>query len=82
VSAAAQAGHYEQVLVGVDAYAWLDKVFFYQLVDEPDSPDQWGILRADLSPKTAYEVYQRHIATHAATVALRQQPVDSGMQSS
>jgi hypothetical protein len=46
-------------------------VFFYQLVDEPDSPEAWGILRVDLSPKPAYEAYQGHIATHVPMTALR-----------
>ena len=66
------------MLEGVDAYAWLDKVFFYQLVDEPDSPDRWGILRVDLSPKLAYEAYQHYIASHSSTVALRRRAMNSG----
>jgi polysaccharide biosynthesis protein PslG len=69
MSEEAQADSYEQVLEGVAGYEWLDKVFFYQLVDEPDSPDQWGILRVDLSPKLAYETYQRSIAWHDAFAA-------------
>ena len=60
----------QQVLAGVDTHEWLDKVFFYQLVDEPDSADEWGILRADLSPKLAYEAYQHHIAAQGSTAAL------------
>jgi len=40
VSEEAQAANIEQMLAGVDAYEWLDKVFFYQLVDEPGSPDE------------------------------------------
>jgi polysaccharide biosynthesis protein PslG len=67
VSEAEQAAYYTQVLDGVEAYGWLDKVFFYQLIDEPGTPDQWGVLRADLSPKPAYETYQRHITLHAST---------------
>jgi hypothetical protein len=67
VSEEEQAAYYRQVLAGVEAYDWLAKVFFYQLVDEPGSPDQWGALRVDLSPKPAYETYQRHIALHAST---------------
>ena len=59
------------MLEGVDGYEWLDKVFFYQLVDEPDTTDQWGTLRLDLIPKLAYEAYQRYIASHASTAALR-----------
>jgi hypothetical protein len=80
VPEAAQAAYYEQVLEGVEAYEWLDKVFFYQLVDEPGSPDQWGILRVDLSPKPAYAAYQRHIASHTSTAALRGRAVDNGMR--
>jgi hypothetical protein len=80
VSEEAQATSYEQVLEGVDAYEWLDKVFFYQLVDEPGRPDQWGILRVDLSPKPAYEAYQRHITSHTSTAALLGRAVERGMR--
>jgi hypothetical protein len=80
VSEEAQAAFYEQVLDGVDAYEWLDKVFFYQLVDEPDSPDQWGILRVDLSPKPAYDVYQQHIASQSSTAAQREGAVEHNRQ--
>jgi hypothetical protein len=55
-------------------------VFFYQLVDEPDSPEVWGILRADLSSRPAYVAYQRHIAAHAPMTALRGQTVTNGMR--
>jgi polysaccharide biosynthesis protein PslG len=80
VSEEAQAASYEQVLAGVEADEWLEKVFFYQLVDEPDNPDQKGILRVDLSPKLAYEAYQRHIASQASTAARRGRVGDSGMR--
>ena len=71
VSEAAQAAAYAQVLEGLEQEGGPDKVFFYQLADEPDSPDEWGILRVDLSPKPAYETYQHHIATQAPMTALR-----------
>jgi hypothetical protein len=80
VSEEAQATYYEQVLEGLEHEGGPDKVFFYQLVDEPDSPDAWGILRVDLSPKPAYETYQRHIATQAPMTALRRQTIDDGMR--
>jgi hypothetical protein len=79
ISEEAQAAFYEQVLDGVDAYEWLDKVFFYQLVDELDSPDQWGILRVDLSPKPAYDAYQHHIASQTTTAAQGGRAVDHRM---
>ena len=80
VSEEVQAAYYEQVLEGVEAYEWLDKVFFYQLIDEQDSPDQWGILRVDLTPKPAYEAYLRYIMSHTSTAALYRRAVGSGMQ--
>jgi polysaccharide biosynthesis protein PslG len=77
VSEEAQAGFYEQVLDGVEAYDWLHKVFFYALADEPASPDQWGILYNDLTPKPAYGAYQRYIASQAAVASEHQRVVDS-----
>jgi polysaccharide biosynthesis protein PslG len=71
VSEEAQAAYYEQVLEGLEQEGGPDKVFFYQLVDEPDSPEAWGILRVDLSPKPAYQTYQRHIAARVPTADLR-----------
>ena len=78
VSEEEQAAYYEQVLVGVDRYDGLDKVFFYQLADEADSPDQWGILRSDLTPKLAYDTYQRYIAAQTSVPAHRLRVVDNG----
>jgi hypothetical protein len=80
VSETAQADFYEQVLDGVGASDWLEKVFFYALADEPGSPDQWGILRSDLTPKPAYEAYQRYIASRATVAPERQRTVDSGTE--
>jgi hypothetical protein len=71
VSEEAHAAYYEQVLEGLEQEGGPDKVFFYQLVDEPDSPEAWGILRVDLSPKPAYQTYQRHIAARVPTADLR-----------
>lgn len=60
-----QAEYYVQVLEGVDAFGRLDKVFFYEIVDDPRSPEQCGILRSDLTPKQAFYSYQGYIAAHA-----------------
>jgi hypothetical protein len=67
MSEEAQAASYKQVLGGVEAYDWLNKVFFYGLVDDPASASKYGMLHSDLTPKPAYEAYQRHIALHAST---------------
>jgi hypothetical protein len=47
---------------------WYDKVFFYELVDDPTIAEKWGILHADLTPKPAYDTYRRYIASHATAV--------------
>ena len=44
------------------ALDWLDKIFFYELRDDPNIEDKWGILRSDNSPKKAFYSYQAHIA--------------------
>ena len=79
VSETAQADCYEQVLEGVAAHDWLERVFFYALADEPGSPDQWGILHSDLTPKPAYEAYQRYIASRATAAVGQQRTVNMGI---
>jgi hypothetical protein len=49
---------------------WIDKIFFYEMIDYPPNGTTWGILRADGSAKQAYEVYQNFITAHTF------QPVD------
>ena len=65
---------------GVDGDEWLDKVFFYQLVDELDSRDQGGILRVALTPMLAYEAGLRYITLHASPAALHRRAVSRMMQ--
>jgi hypothetical protein len=79
VSEAAQAAYYKQVLEGVDKYGWLDKVFFYEPVDDPTIAAKYGILHSDLTPKLAYYTYQRHIASQATAAATRRWVVDRRM---
>jgi polysaccharide biosynthesis protein PslG len=80
VSEDAQAAYYKQVLEGVDKWGWLDKVFLYELVDDPTIAAKYGILHSDLTPKQAYYTYQHYIASHATAAAKRLRAVDSGMQ--
>jgi polysaccharide biosynthesis protein PslG len=77
VSEDQQASSVDQVLEGFQS-AGIAKVFVYQLVDEV-YPEWHGILHQDLSPKPAYEAYQRRIASQASTTALSQRRVDRGM---
>jgi hypothetical protein len=44
---------------------WIDKIFFYEMIDYPPNGTTWGILRADGSGKPAYDVYQSFITTHS-----------------
>jgi hypothetical protein len=72
VSEEAQAASYTQVLAGVEASGWLGKVFFSELVDDPAIAAEYGMLHSDLTPKPAYDAYQRHIASQATAAAERQ----------
>ena len=61
VSEDAQARYLEQVLTGMQENSWLDKVFFYELVDDPNITEKWGILSSDLNPKPSFYTYQGFI---------------------
>src|SRR5262245_14745292 len=69
VSEARQAQYYSGLLgdwfTGRAGRDWIQKIFFYELLDAP-APDglTWGILRADGSPKPAYEAYRGFIEEH------------------
>lgn len=64
-----QARHYQgfldEWLAGDPERSWLEKVFFYELVDDrhPHIP-KYGILRFSGRPKPAYQVYRDFIAAH------------------
>lgn len=64
-----QASYYSGLLsdwfTGRPGRDWVDRVFFYELLDSP-GPDalSWGILRPDGSPKPAYESYWGFIRDH------------------
>lgn len=46
--------------------SWVQKVFFYELVDGPPPGPGWGILRADRSAKPAYDTYRAFIGSHTS----------------
>jgi hypothetical protein len=65
-----QADYYVQLLDGLTANpTLLDKVFFYEMADDPRFPNQFGIVQADLTPKEAYFRYQDYITAHTAVPA-------------
>jgi beta-xylosidase len=41
---------------------WIDKIFFYEMIDFPPNGTTWGILHADGTPKLAYFAYRDFIA--------------------
>ncbi len=57
VGEADQADYYLELLDGMNARPWWNRVFFYELSDDPSTTDQWGILRSDLTPKESYGAY-------------------------
>ena len=62
VSEAEQADSYHQILWGMLERDYLDKVFFYEIRDDPTpGVTPWGIVRADYSPKQAYDRYAEFI---------------------
>jgi hypothetical protein len=67
-----QASNLEGLLAGWASGApgrqWLDKIFVYELRDGPPEvdPNGFGLLRADGSPKPAYDAYRDFIAAHTA----------------
>jgi len=63
VSESDQALYYHQLLWGVHERGYLEKVFPYEIKDDPN-PDvpNWGIVKADYTPKEAYYTYRDFIA--------------------
>src|SRR5262245_10962307 len=59
-----QADYYVQVLDGVLAGQGIDKVFFYDLSDDPRFPEEWGILTSTFAPKETWYRYEDYILTH------------------
>jgi len=62
VSEEIQGEYYYELLTELKEREWVDKVFFYDIIDDPEAVNAcFGILRADYSPKPAYEQYLRFI---------------------
>lgn len=65
VSEAEQASYYDQLLESLPEPELLEKVFLYQLNDEPardgNPPVRWGIMHEDLTPKPAYHKVQKYL---------------------
>lgn len=65
VTEAEQANLYVQLLDQVRLRPWINKIFFYELKDDPTAGvPKWGILNADLTEKLAYGAYREYVAAH------------------
>ncbi|MCK6512915.1 PKD domain-containing protein [Myxococcota bacterium] len=58
ISEAAQATEYTKMLDTMLGRAWWKRVFPYELRDDPNIPDKWGIVRADGQRKPAWTAYR------------------------
>lgn len=61
-----QADHLVGLLDGLQSRPWIEKVFFYEIIDDGTIADRWGLLRPDLSEKPSFDAVRRFIATHPA----------------
>jgi hypothetical protein len=56
------AGMLSDWFTGYPGQTWIDKIFFYEMLDFPPNGSTWGILRADGTPKPAWFAYRDFIA--------------------
>ena len=76
-----QANFFTGMSDGVAARPWIQKLFFYDLVDNPgEHPKLWGILRTDLSPKPAFFAYQAAIAAYKKPLVVSSTSPANGSQ--
>ena len=59
VSEQLQAENFQQLLEGLVQRECIDVVFPYEIIDDPQAPQGFGLLRADYSQKPAYGVFQK-----------------------
>jgi polysaccharide biosynthesis protein PslG len=60
-----QANLYVDLLNQVRQRTWINKIFFYELKDDPTSGvSKWGVLDANLAEKLAYGAYRDYVAAH------------------
>lgn len=55
VSEEQQRQYYEELVNYINRSSVLKKVFFYEIIDDPNITDKWGVLRSDYSEKPAYQ---------------------------
>ena len=62
----AQAENYARLFDGLTSRTWIDKVFFYDLVDDPSADATWGIVTSDGRKKAAFPLIQGHMVSCSA----------------
>ncbi|MFX0198255.1 MAG: endo-1,4-beta-xylanase [Candidatus Hodarchaeota archaeon] len=50
-----QRQNYEEIVAYLRSHSTLQKVFFYEIIDDPATPFKFGVLRSDYSAKPAYD---------------------------
>lgn len=58
-SQAAQAQNYRTFLAAKDRLQWIAKTYFYEMRDDPNIENQWGLYTHDLRPKAALAEFAR-----------------------
>ena len=64
ISEADQAREYTDLVKAMLARPWWKKVFPYELKDDANIPEKWGIIRADWTRKPAWTAYRDAILAH------------------
>jgi hypothetical protein len=66
-----QAGLYVDLLNQIRQRSWINKIFFYELKDDPTGGvPKWGILNADLTEKPAYAAYRDYVVAYPPSAAV------------
>ena len=64
VSEATQAANFKTMLTTMLSRKWWFKVFPYELKDDPNIKEKWGIVRADWTRKASWSTYRDFIKAH------------------
>jgi polysaccharide biosynthesis protein PslG len=60
--AARQARDLRELLEGLERRSWIDRVFIYEVADDPNWNQKWGILEANANPKPAFYALRDFVA--------------------
>ena len=55
-----QSSNYEKCMKGLNSRSWIKNVLVYELKDDPNAPNMWGLFRPDGTPKPAVETFKKY----------------------